>query len=121
MINNKKILFHMCCAPCSYKTSEILVNEGYTVTGFFYNPNIHPDFEFRRRKENVKKLALFKGIDIIYSDIYDIKTWETYNKSSEKRCKMCYTLRAYRDSKKSKGAGLYRFYIITFNQSIPEP
>ena len=43
-----KLLLHCCCAPCSSATLERLQDE-YEVDIYYYNPNIEPEAEFRKR------------------------------------------------------------------------
>ena len=45
------VLLHMCCGPCAVAVIERLLDEGHKVTGFFFNPNIHPLSEYMRRRE----------------------------------------------------------------------
>ena len=35
-------LMHMCCAPCANQPIRQLREEGISVSGFWFNPNIHP-------------------------------------------------------------------------------
>ena len=44
-----KTLMHICCAPCANRPIEVLRTDGFEVTGFWYNPNIHPVTEYRAR------------------------------------------------------------------------
>ena len=37
-----KTLMHMCCAPCANRPIASLREEGMAVSGFWFNPNIHP-------------------------------------------------------------------------------
>ena len=37
-----KTLLHICCAPCANQPIEVLRGDGLEVSGFWYNPNIHP-------------------------------------------------------------------------------
>ena len=53
----KKILLHICCAPCSVYTIKELRSEGADLTGYFYNPNIHPSTEYSKRLETLKEYA----------------------------------------------------------------
>ena len=41
-----KTLMHICCAPCANRPIEVLRTDGFEVTGFWYNPNIHPVTEY---------------------------------------------------------------------------
>ncbi|MFH1201834.1 MAG: epoxyqueuosine reductase QueH [Candidatus Omnitrophota bacterium] len=49
-----KILLHICCAPCLIHPLEVLRKKGFSVTGLFFNPNIHPLAEFHKRYEACK-------------------------------------------------------------------
>lgn len=48
------LLLHACCAPCSSYTLEYLMDY-FNITIFYYNPNIHPDTEYHRRLNELKK------------------------------------------------------------------
>ena len=45
-----KTLLHICCAPCANQCIDVLRGEGMEVSGFWYNPNIHPFTEYRARR-----------------------------------------------------------------------
>ena len=49
------LLLHSCCAPCSSAVLEEL-SQFFRVTVFFYNPNISPETEYRKREEELKRL-----------------------------------------------------------------
>lgn len=51
----KTLLLHSCCAPCSSYVLEYL-REYFSITVFYYNPNITEDDEYRRRVEEQKRL-----------------------------------------------------------------
>ena len=77
--------------------------------GFFYNPNIHPYQEFRRRMETVQQFAEKVGLEVIYRDEYDVVSFlrEMVFRESQ-RCQICYNLRldvAARLAKKSRMDG----------------
>jgi hypothetical protein len=44
----ERVFLHICCGPCATHVIESLVPD-YAVTGYFYNPNIHPAEEYRSR------------------------------------------------------------------------
>lgn len=44
-----RVLLHVCCGPCTLGLCEILKKEGAEITGYWYNPNIHPYSEYQRR------------------------------------------------------------------------
>jgi len=62
---NKKILFHICCGPCGTASIQKLQKEGYKVVGFYYNPNIYPESEYKKRLYEAKKLAKELSIKLI--------------------------------------------------------
>ncbi|MCB7128382.1 MAG: epoxyqueuosine reductase QueH [Candidatus Brocadiales bacterium] len=49
-----RLLLHVCCSPCLCAPLEELKKDSLEIEGFFYNPNIHPLLEFRRRLKSVK-------------------------------------------------------------------
>ena len=51
----KRLLLHVCCAPCSSACLELLTVY-FDVTVLFYNPNITEEDEYRRRLEEEKRL-----------------------------------------------------------------
>lgn len=94
---NKKVLLHICCCSCASVCIERLEEEGFEVIGFFYNPNIHPESEYQRRKEIEKLKKNFK-IEIIEAE-YIPEEWFRAVKGLEnepeggKRCEVCFKLR----------------------------
>jgi len=86
----------MCCAPCSVYPLSVLMEEGVQLQGIFYNPNIHPIDEFKRRRENVEKLAEIKDLKVNYFDDFRQDIWENYSGPEIARCTMCYSIRLER-------------------------
>lgn len=88
-----KILLHICCAPCATYPFKFLTEEGHRVTGYFYNPNIHPFREYIRRREAVEKYAALAGREVIYPG-YDFREFLRIVVPRETdRCRHCYRLR----------------------------
>ena len=52
-----KLLLHICCGPCVIYPLKRLREEGVDVTGLYYNPNIHPFREYRKRLETLVTYA----------------------------------------------------------------
>ena len=50
-----RLLLHSCCAPCSSYVLEYLSNY-FSITVFYYNPNIYPPEEFGKRVEEQQRL-----------------------------------------------------------------
>lgn len=86
-----KILLHICCAPCAIYPLKILRAEGHEVMGFFYNRNIHPYEECRRREEALRTYAGQVELKVLYQDGYDMETFlQNVVFREENRCTYCY-------------------------------
>ncbi len=91
------VLMHICCGPCAAFPFKSLVETGHHVTGFFYNPNIHPYTEFSERLEAVKKFAKQAGVKMIYHDEYDLRGFlRLVLFREDERCRFCYHMRLLR-------------------------
>ena len=88
-----RILVHICCAPCFTYPHKRMEEEGHEVTGFFYNPNIHPYQEYKSRKVALEKYVERKAARVIYKDDYDIENYLRGALDAKDRCRFCYTLR----------------------------
>lgn len=74
--NGKKVLLHVCCGPCSIMCIQSLRDEGYDVTGYFANPNIHPVSEYFRRREAMEQVAEQMDLPMLWQDdVYDLPGW----------------------------------------------
>lgn len=51
----KTLLLHSCCAPCSSYVLEYL-SEYFSITLFYYNPNIYPSEEYEKRVDEQENL-----------------------------------------------------------------
>ena len=67
-----KLLLHICCAPCSIMCIKKLREESIDVTGFWYNPNIHPYMEYRARKDTLRNYSEYINLKVIYNDVYGL-------------------------------------------------
>ena len=90
---NLKLLLHMCCAPCAVYPISVLQDEGAIVHGLFYNPNIHPVDEYKKRRETVEEYSAIKSLPVDYVEGYMQDEWERFGGSDGQRCNMCYSLR----------------------------
>ncbi|MGI6495323.1 MAG: epoxyqueuosine reductase QueH [Kiritimatiellia bacterium] len=61
----RRILLHVCCAPCASHCIGVLRDAGMEVTAFFTNANIAPEEERLLRLENVRKLAAILGVPLV--------------------------------------------------------
>ncbi|MFH0977827.1 MAG: epoxyqueuosine reductase QueH [Candidatus Woesearchaeota archaeon] len=109
----EKMLLHVCCGPCSTNAVEELGKE-YDVTLFFYNPNIYPETEYKRRLEQAKKVARVHGLGLVEGN-YDNNAWDSfvrmYTEEPEggKRCKLCFEYRLKETAKQAKNKGFAVF------------
>lgn len=65
-----RILCHVCCGPCSIFPLKTLLGEDAEVWGYFYNPNIHPLAEFKKRLDAVKTLSSLLSVKMLYNEEY---------------------------------------------------
>jgi len=109
-----KILLHICCGVCSSWPVEKLRQDGYEVTGVFYNPNIQPIDEYERRLEAARKACSIQGIELIEAP-YDSANWLALTRGLEKepeggkRCAVCYRTRLEYTASKAGELGIGRF------------
>ncbi|HMK65933.1 MAG TPA: epoxyqueuosine reductase QueH [Thermodesulfobacteriota bacterium] len=88
------LLLHICCAPCTIFPLKTLRNSGVRITGYFYNPNIHPFKEYQKRKETLEGYAQSQGLEVLYCDRYDLENFlEKTSPWDSGRCRMCYRIR----------------------------
>lgn len=96
---NATVLLHSCCAPCSGAMFEEMRRMGFSITIFFYNPNIHPRTEYEIRKNENKRYCEAYGVPFIDCD-YDDLSWFERMKGLEYdperigvRCTACFDMR----------------------------
>ncbi|MDD2213952.1 MAG: epoxyqueuosine reductase QueH [Oscillospiraceae bacterium] len=90
----ERLLLHMCCGPCAEYPLEQLRQQGYQVSGYFYNPNIHPQQEWETRLANVRRLAELKNLTVYENSDYREQQWRDYGCTARSgQCQICYALR----------------------------
>ena len=93
----RKLLLHVCCAPCSTHAIEILQKD-HDVTLFFYNPNVEPINEYEKRLQETERFAQALGLPLIVGD-YDNIDWHSaiqgheQDKEGGERCSICFKQR----------------------------
>lgn len=93
-----KLLLHICCASCASVVLERLANK-FSIVGFFYNPNIHPEEEYKKRLKEVEKIAKLFGFYFFSLKKDETKRWFRAVKGLEnepergKRCEICFQIR----------------------------
>jgi epoxyqueuosine reductase len=105
-----KILLHLCCAPCTIYPLRILRGEGNEVCGLFYNPNIHPYLEYRRRLDTLTSYAVDEGLAVIREESYPLEAFlRQVAFREEERCHYCYHLRLSHAARIAKKGGYDAF------------
>lgn len=106
-----KLLLHTCCAPCLIYPLEQLKKKGYEATGFFYNPNIHPFAEYKKRKLAVADFAKERDFKVIYPEYNPAEFFQEVNLKEDfpGRCSICWSLRLARAANATKELGCRYF------------
>lgn len=110
------MLVHICCAPDAAYVIGLL-RPDFEVTGFFYNPNIHPAEEYKLRLEEAQRVAELHGIPLIegpYDDVRWLDLTKKFQDEPEKgrRCDVCYALRLERTARAASAGGFDLFTTI---------
>ena len=119
-----RLFLHACCAPCSSYVLEYL-SRFFSVTVFFYNPNISPKEEYEKRVAEIRRLisemkflhpvALVEG-EYRPEDFYVMaKGMEDVPEGGE-RCFKCYRLRMEAAAKLAQEGG-YDYFTTTLSIS----
>ena len=105
-----KMLIHICCAPCAIYPLRVLREEGCEVSGLYYNPNIHPYQEYRRRLEALEVFAGQEGLAVQRDDAYPMESFFRLAAfREEERCRICYGLRLARTAAAALHGGFSAF------------
>ena len=98
-----KILLHICCANCAIYPLERIRERGDEVTGYSFNPNIHPYQEYQKRLASLKEYAEAVGLEVIYRDEYLLEEFlRNVSHRVEERCQYCYTVRLEATAREAK-------------------
>ena len=94
------ILLHSCCGPCSSYVITYL-KDYFNITVLYYNPNIEPLEEYKKRKQ--EQIKLIKELNLPNLSILDVDyendMYRNFIKGHEddleggNRCHLCYELR----------------------------
>ena len=108
------LLLHSCCAPCSSYVLEYLTRY-FRITVFYYNPNIWPEEEYRKRVEEQKRLLreMPQEHPVNFEEgVYEPERFFTMAKGLEQvpeggeRCFRCYELRLREAARAARRLGL---------------
>ncbi|HHY37711.1 MAG TPA: epoxyqueuosine reductase QueH [Clostridia bacterium] len=116
--DGKGLLIHICCAPCAIHPLDVLRRQGMKLKGFFYNPNIHPFMEYKRRLDALRGYAAKEALDLHIEDSYDLEGF--LGKVLErpefgKRCALCYEMRLRQAARyaREQGFDLYSTTLLS--------
>ncbi len=105
-----KLLLHICCGPCTTYPLPVLRDAGIEVQGYFYNPNIHPFREFKKRMDGVRMLAEQEKLPVEYEQEYGLCEYLRRVVFHEhRRCQICYRMRLEQTAIKAREKGLEAF------------
>ena len=91
-----KTLLHICCAPCANQCIDVLRADGHELTGYWYNPNIHPFTEYRSRRNCVQEYAVSVGLPLLMKNDYGLRPFvRAVAQDIEHRCVKCYEFRLF--------------------------
>ena len=105
-----KTLLHICCAPCANMPIDVLKGDGLEVTGFWFNPNIHPFTEYRARRNTVREYLQTIEVPLIEQNDYALRPFvRMVAEDIANRCGKCYELRLFEAAKQAKEGGFDSF------------
>ena len=112
-----RLLLHSCCAPCSSYVLEYL-SEYFSITVFYYNPNIYPPEEFGKRVEEqerlIRELPAKHPVSFLEGP-YEPERFYEMAKGLEQipeggeRCFRCYRLRLLETAQMARAGGFDYF------------
>ena len=117
----KRLLLHSCCAPCSsYCLQETA--KAFSVTVFYYNPNLDCAEEYEKRKAEqirfLRETSLADFLDCAYAPEDFAAIAEGYETEREggARCARCFRLRLERTAQAAQAGG-YDYFGTTLTVS----
>jgi hypothetical protein len=84
---------------------KVITEKGFKPLAFFYNPNIHPYAEYKKRKESLQILQEKENIPVYYYPDYDIHNYfraVDNHEQEPQRCIRCWRLRLDKTAKFAK-------------------
>lgn len=119
-----RLFLHACCAPCSSYVLEYL-SRFFSITVFFYNPNISPKEEYDKRVVEMRRLlaemeflhpvTLVEG-EYRPEDFYAMARGLENVPEGGERCFKCYRLRMEEAARLAKEGG-YDYFTTTLSIS----
>ena len=108
-------LLHICCAPCANQCIEVLQGDQFAVTGFWYNPNIHPFTEYRARRNTVRQYLESIDLKLIEQNDYALRPFvREVAEDIAHRCVKCYEMRLFDTARAAAEGGFDSFTASLF-------
>ena len=109
-----KIVLHACCGICSGYPVSSLIDAGYQVVVYFYNPNIYPAEEYQKRLEAERILCKHFNCELVEAEYNPEEFYEAakgFEQEPErgKRCDQCFELRLKKTAEFAKSRGIRLF------------
>jgi predicted adenine nucleotide alpha hydrolase (AANH) superfamily ATPase len=109
----RRILLHVCCAPCATYTVKRLRELRFDeVSACWYNPNVHPFGEHELRRRVLARYAEQIELPVIWEPDYEIVGFMRAIGGHERfreRCTICYRLRLERTAQMAARGGFDAF------------
>jgi predicted adenine nucleotide alpha hydrolase (AANH) superfamily ATPase len=112
----ESVLLHICCAPdASYGVPAM--QERFRVTGYFFNPNLHPGEEYERRLQATRQLQDYLPFALEVEGGGEAE-WEEAVRGLEgepergRRCEECIRIRLRRTANEAKRKGIPAFCTV---------
>ncbi len=109
-----KIVLHACCGICSGYPVSSLIDAGYQVVVYFYNPNIYPAEEYQKRLDAERTLCAHFGCELVEAEynpeeFYKVANGLELEPERGKRCDKCFELRLKKTAEFTKSRGIKTF------------
>lgn len=109
-----KIVLHACCGICSGYPVSSLIDAGYQVVVYFYNPNIYPAEEYQKRLDAERTLCTHFGCELVEAEynpeeFYKVANGLELEPERGKRCDKCFELRLKKTAEFTKSRGIKTF------------
>ncbi len=119
-----RLLLHSCCAPCSSYVLEYL-SDYFSITVFYYNPNITDAAEYEKRvaeqRRLIRELPVKHPVSFV-EGTYDPERFLVLTKGMEEipeggeRCRACFALRLFETAMLAEREG-YDYFTTTLSIS----
>ncbi len=105
------LLIHCCCGPCAVSAAEHFRLSEMDVTGWFFNPNIHPPGEYSRRATTMAEAAERTALPMLPEGpaIGLAEFLLRLGRGGGRRCLSCYQLRLEATARKAAEQGFGAF------------